>query len=83
MHRSTSVSCSSCISHASPVPRSRRASWDLGVTTVFIWGLFGVADDRPVTIVAVDYEEVLRTAVEQSRDMLDSALTLMLDVELM
>ncbi|MFN7985470.1 MAG: DUF190 domain-containing protein [Vicinamibacterales bacterium] len=46
-------------------------------------GLFGVADDRPVTIVAVDYEEVLRTAVEQSRDMLDSALTLMLDVELM
>ena len=44
-------------------------------------GLFGIADDWPVTIFAVDEEAKLRTAVEDAREMLEGSLVLLLDAE--
>lgn len=44
-------------------------------------GLFGIADDRPVTIFAVDDEAKLRAAVEEAREMLVGALVVLLDAE--
>ncbi|MBS1820082.1 MAG: DUF190 domain-containing protein [Acidobacteria bacterium] len=46
-------------------------------------GLFGVPDDRPTTIMAVDEDEKLRAFVADSRDILKNAMTLMLDAELL
>jgi PII-like signaling protein len=44
--------------------------------------LFGVSDDRPVSITAVDNEAKLRAAVPEIRKMVQEGLLLMLDVEL-
>jgi PII-like signaling protein len=46
-------------------------------------GLFGIADDRPITIFAVDDEARLRSAVRDARDMLQGAMTLLLDAEIL
>ena len=45
-------------------------------------GLFGIADDRPVTIMAVDDEAKIRAALPQLRDMVREGLMLLLDAEL-
>ena len=45
-------------------------------------GLFGIADDRPITIVAVDGEERLRTVVPEIRGMVREGLMLLIDAEL-
>lgn len=46
-------------------------------------GLFGVTDDRPITILAVDYEDRLRQVVAESRDILDGAVAMLLDVDVL
>ena len=46
-------------------------------------GLFGIADDRPVTIIAIDEESRLRHAAVKAHDMLDGALTILLDAEML
>lgn len=43
--------------------------------------LFGVSDDRPVTIAAVDNEEKLRAAVPEIRNMVQEGLLMLMDVE--
>lgn len=43
--------------------------------------LFGVSDDRPVTIAAVDNEEKLRAAVPEIRSMVQEGLLMLMDVE--
>jgi uncharacterized protein len=45
-------------------------------------GLFGIADDRPVTIFAVDEEDALRKVLDASGEMLRGALSLLVDVEM-
>jgi len=45
-------------------------------------GLFGVADDRPVTICAVDHEASIRAALPVVRELVDEGLILLLDAEL-
>ena len=46
-------------------------------------GLFGIADDRPITIFAVDDEAILRSAVRDARDILHGSMTLLLDAEIL
>jgi PII-like signaling protein len=45
-------------------------------------GLFGVADDRPITIIAVEEERKLREIVPAIRPMVREGLLLLLDAEL-
>jgi uncharacterized protein len=45
-------------------------------------GLFGVADDRPVTVVAVDDEDKIRAALPELRGMVREGLILLLEAEL-
>jgi uncharacterized protein len=45
-------------------------------------GLFGVADDRPITIVAADEEEKLRAVLADVRAMVGEGLMLFVDAEL-
>ena len=44
--------------------------------------LFGVSDDRPVTITVVDSEETLRRVVPEVRHMVKEGLVILLDAEL-
>ena len=43
--------------------------------------LFGVSDDRPITILAVDSEEKLRRVIPEIRSMIKEGLILLTDVE--
>ena len=45
-------------------------------------GLFGIADDRPITIMAVDDEAKLRAVLPALRAMVREGLILLLDAEL-
>ncbi len=45
-------------------------------------GLFGVSDDRPVTIIAVDDEGKIRSFLPELRGMVREGLILLLDAEL-
>jgi PII-like signaling protein len=45
-------------------------------------GLFGVSDDRPVTVTAVDDEAKIRAALPELRNMVREGLILLLDAEL-
>jgi PII-like signaling protein len=45
-------------------------------------GLFGIADDRPVTIIAVDDESKIRAVLPELREMVREGLILMLNAEL-
>jgi len=45
-------------------------------------GLFGVSDDRPVTVIAVDDEVKIRAALPELRGMVREGLILLLDAEL-
>jgi PII-like signaling protein len=45
-------------------------------------GLFGIADDRPVTITAVDHGAKIRAALPELREMVREGLILLLDAEL-
>ena len=45
-------------------------------------GLFGIADDRPVTITVIDHEAKIRAALPELRDMVREGLILLLDAEL-
>jgi PII-like signaling protein len=45
-------------------------------------GLFGIADDRAVTIMAVDDEAKIRAALPELRDMVREGLMLLVDAEL-
>jgi PII-like signaling protein len=45
-------------------------------------GLFGITDDRPVTIVAVDDETKIRAALPELKAMVREGLIVMLDAEL-
>jgi uncharacterized protein len=45
-------------------------------------GLFGIADDRPVTITAIDHGEKIRAALPELRGMVREGLILLLDAEL-
>lgn len=45
-------------------------------------GLFGVSDDRPVTVIAVDDEAKIRAALPELRGMVREGLILLLDAEL-
>jgi hypothetical protein len=44
-------------------------------------GLFGIADDRPITIVSVDEESKLRSVLPDLRVMVQEGLIVMLDAE--
>ena len=44
-------------------------------------GLFGISDDRPVTIMAVDDEAKIRAALPHIREMVAEGLVLLLDAE--
>jgi len=44
-------------------------------------GLFGIADDRPVTIVVIDEERKLRAILPEMRQMVREGLIVMLDAE--
>ena len=44
-------------------------------------GLFGMSDDRPVTIAAVDEEKRIRAALPELRKIAHDALILLLDAE--
>jgi len=44
-------------------------------------GLFGVIDDKPVTLIAVDNEQKLRSVVPVIRPMIKEGLLVMLDAE--
>lgn len=46
-------------------------------------GLFGISDDRPVTIMAVDGEERLRAAAAELRAFMDDGLVVLLDAEVL
>ena len=46
-------------------------------------GLFGIPDDRPVTISMVDTEEKLRQVLPEIRDMAPEVLFVLLDAEVM
>jgi PII-like signaling protein len=45
-------------------------------------GLFGIADDRPVTITAVDHAEKIRSVLPDVREMVREGLVLLMDAEL-
>jgi uncharacterized protein len=45
-------------------------------------GLFGIADDRPVTITAVDDAPKIRSVLPEVREMVREGLILLLDAEL-
>ena len=45
-------------------------------------GLFGIPDDRPVTIIAVDQESRLRAAIPVLREMVREGLIVLMDAEL-
>ena len=45
-------------------------------------GLFGVSDDRPVTVIAVDDEAKIRAALPELRGMVREGLILLLEAEL-
>jgi PII-like signaling protein len=45
-------------------------------------GLFGISDDRPVTIIAVDDEQKVRSALPELREMVKEGLIIILDAEL-
>jgi len=45
-------------------------------------GLFGITDDRPITIIAVDGEERLRAVLPEIRGMVREGLMLLIDAEL-
>jgi PII-like signaling protein len=45
-------------------------------------GLFGITDDRPVTIIAVDDETKIRAALPELKAMVREGLIVMLDAEL-
>lgn len=45
-------------------------------------GLFGISDDRPITIVAIDEEAKLRSAVPEIRTMVREGLIVFVDAEL-
>jgi uncharacterized protein len=45
-------------------------------------GLFGIADDRPVTITAVDDAAKIRSVLPELREMVREGLVLLLDAEL-
>ena len=45
-------------------------------------GLFGIADDRPITIVVVDEEAKLRAVIPELRQMVREGLILLLDAEI-
>jgi PII-like signaling protein len=44
-------------------------------------GLFGISDDRPITIVVVDEESKLRAVLPEMRQMLREGLIVLLDAE--
>jgi PII-like signaling protein len=44
-------------------------------------GLFGIADDRPVTVVVVDEEPKLRAVIPELRQMVREGLIVLLDAE--
>lgn len=44
-------------------------------------GLFGIADDRPVTITAVDDEKKIRGVLPEIREMVTEGVILLLDAE--
>jgi uncharacterized protein len=44
-------------------------------------GLFGISDDRPVTVLVADEETRLRAALPQLREMVREGLILLLDAE--
>ena len=46
-------------------------------------GLFGIADDRPVTVMALDEETTLRTAARAIRPLVQEGLLVLLDAELL
>ncbi len=46
-------------------------------------GLFGISDDRPVTIIVVDEEAKLRAAVPELRQMVHEGLIVLLDAEVL
>jgi hypothetical protein len=45
-------------------------------------GLFGISDDRPVTIIAVDEERKIRAVLPELREMVREGLILLLNAEL-
>jgi PII-like signaling protein len=45
-------------------------------------GLFGIADDRPITIMAADSEAKLRAAIPELQPLLQNSVFLLLDAEL-
>lgn len=45
-------------------------------------GLFGISDDRPITVVAVDEEAKLREVVPELRTMVREGLIVLIDAEL-
>jgi PII-like signaling protein len=51
-------------------------------TRVHHKGLFGIADDRPVTISVVDEESKIRAVLPELRTMIQEGLILLLDAEL-
>jgi PII-like signaling protein len=44
-------------------------------------GLFGISDDRPITIIAVDEEAKLRNALPELQTMVREGLILLVDAE--
>jgi hypothetical protein len=44
-------------------------------------GLFGIADDRPVTVVAIDEEAKLRAILPELRQMVREGLIVLMDAE--
>jgi|GraSoiStandDraft_41_1057321.scaffolds.fasta_scaffold3108330_2 PII-like signaling protein len=45
--------------------------------------LLGVADDRPITITAIDEEEKIRSVIPQIRHIIPEGLIALMDVEIM
>lgn len=45
--------------------------------------LFGVSDDRPITIISVDREETIRKAAEEIRPLVTEGLIMLTDVEVL
>lgn len=44
-------------------------------------GLFGIADDRPITIMAIDEESKLRAVLPELREMVREGLIVLVDAE--
>jgi PII-like signaling protein len=44
-------------------------------------GLFGVVDDKPVAVLAIDSEETIRTVVGEIRSMIREGVVFLLDAE--